>query len=63
MDSTLRLGELMQKEGALSGDQVQKILDFQKEKPDILFGQIAIKLGFVTNEIVNEYLGISIYKK
>ncbi len=55
-DSTERLGELLVRMGALSEQQVGKILEYQRQHPDILFGQIAIKLGCITDEVLNKYL-------
>ena len=55
-DSTERLGELLVRMGVLSEQQVGKVLEYQRQHPDILFGQIAIKLGYITDEVLNKYL-------
>ena len=55
-DSTERLGELLVRLGALTEDKVDEILKYQQDHPDILFGQVAIKLGFLTDAILEKYL-------
>jgi hypothetical protein len=55
-DSTERLGEMLVRLGALSNEQVAEILSYQKEHPGMLFGQIAVQLGFLTEELLNKYL-------
>jgi len=55
-DSTERLGEMLVRLGALSEDQVQEILTYQKEHPGMLFGQIAVQFGYITEEKLNAYL-------
>ena len=55
-DSTERLGELLVRMGALREEQVKHILEYQKEHPDMLFGQIAIRLGYITEEVLQRYL-------
>jgi hypothetical protein len=55
-DSTERLGELLVRMGAMSQEQVEAVLAYQKEHPDRLFGQIAVKLGFITEEVLQKYL-------
>ena len=55
-DSTERLGELLVRMGALTQEQVKLILEYQVEHPDMLFGQIAIKLKFINMEILEKYL-------
>ncbi len=55
-DSTERLGELLVRMGALSQEQVEKVVQYQKEHPDLLFGQIAVRLGYITEEVLQQYL-------
>jgi len=55
-DSTKRLGELLLSLGALNQHQVSDILNYQKAHPDILFGQIGIRLGYITKDLLKEYL-------
>jgi len=55
-DSTERLGELLVRMGLLTQDQAQEILQYQSEHPGLLFGQIAVRLGYVSNEKLNMYL-------
>lgn len=55
-DSTERLGQLLVRVGLLNQEQVKEILNYQAEHPDLLFGQIAIRLGYLTEAKLNEYL-------
>jgi hypothetical protein len=55
-DSTERLGQLLVRMGALTQEQVAEILEYQKDHPDILFGQIAVKLGYITREKLDKFL-------
>ena len=55
-DSTERLGELLHRMGALTKDEIEDILSYQKKNPNILFGQIAVMKGYITNEILDKYL-------
>ena len=54
-DSTERLGELLVRLGALNHEQVEKILEYKEQHPDMLFGQIAIQLGYITREVLEKY--------
>ena len=55
-DSTERLGELMVVLGILTEQQVKEILEYQKIHSNLLFGQIAVKLNFLTEEKLRGYL-------
>ncbi len=55
-DSTERLGELLLRLGALTEDQISDILEYQKDHPHILFGQIAIRKGYITHDSLEKYL-------
>ena len=55
-DSTERLGDMLVRLGALSKEQVAEVLSYQKEHPGMLFGQIAVQLGFITEEVLDKYL-------
>lgn len=55
-DSTERLGQLLVRMGLLKNENVAEILDYQKQHPDILFGQIAVKLGYISSDKLNKYL-------
>jgi hypothetical protein len=55
-DSTERLGQLLVRMGAITQEQVEAVLEYQKEHPDLLFGQIAIRLGYITEEVLQQYL-------
>ena len=54
-DSTERFGELLVRLGAISEEDINTVLEYQKEHPDLRFGQIAVKLGFITQELLGKY--------
>jgi len=55
-DSIERLGEVLVRLGALSKEQVDDILKYQKDHPGMLFGRIAIQLGYITEEKLDKFL-------
>jgi len=55
-DSTKRFGELLLSLGALDQKQIDIISNYQKENPDMRFGQIAVHLGFINQELLKKYL-------
>ena len=55
-DSTERLGEMLHRLGALSLEEIDDILKYQKENPDILFGRIAVMKGYITKELLDKFL-------
>lgn len=55
-DSTERLGEFLVRIGVLTQQQVQEILKYQQEHPQMLFGQIAVQFGYINEEKLNLYL-------
>ncbi len=55
-DSTERFGELLVRLGAITDQDVKKILDYQKDHSDLLFGQIGVKLGLITQEKLDQFL-------
>jgi len=55
-DSTERLGELLLRLGALNQQQINDISSYQSKHPSMVFGQAAIKLGYITKDLLEEYL-------
>ena len=55
-DSTERLGEFLVRKGELVPGQVNKVLEYQGQHADMLFGQIAVEMGFISDEILEKYL-------
>lgn len=55
-DSTERFGELLLKLGTLTQQQTDDILKHQKEHPDMLFGHVGIHPGYITGDLLKEYL-------
>lgn len=52
----LRVGEFLVSIGAMTEEQVEEVLEEQRNRPDGLFGQIAIELGFIDDAAVDRYL-------
>ena len=55
MDSTERFGELLVRLGAITENDIKTVLDYQKEHPDLRFGQIAVQMGLITSELLSKY--------
>ena len=55
-DSTERLGKLLLRIGALNQQQIDEVSRYQEKYPSLLFGQIAIRLGYITRDLLKEYL-------
>lgn len=51
-----RIGEFLVKIGAMSAEQRDEVLAKQEPEPDRLFGEIAIELGYIRDEVVNRFL-------
>lgn len=54
MKKNLRIGELLQDRGDITGEQLDEALNYQKEHRDKRLGQILLELGFVTENQVLE---------
>lgn len=55
-DSIERIGEFLRRIGVLSEEQVGEVLDVQSRSPEKKFGQIAVELGYISNESIDRYL-------
>lgn len=51
-----RIGEFLRRIGALSNEQVEEILARQRETPDKKFGQIAVELGYISEDLIDRFL-------
>ncbi len=51
-----RIGEFLVKIGAMTGEQRDEVLARQKQEPGRLFGEIAIELGYIKDEVVDQFL-------
>jgi len=51
-----RLGEFLVRIGVMEEEQVRLVLEEQKKQPGVLFGQIAIELGFINEKAIDDYL-------
>ena len=45
--NVMKLGEFLLQEKIVTQEQLQKALDYQKENPKALIGEVLVKLGFV----------------
>jgi hypothetical protein len=55
-DSTLRVGEFLVGIGAMTQEDVARVLEEQERIPYKLFGQIAIDLGLISDGAIDRYL-------
>ena len=51
-----RIGEFLVKIGAMSKDQVNKVLQLQEEGDGRIFGEIALGLGFLNDDAIKRYV-------
>ncbi|MEW5817352.1 MAG: hypothetical protein AB1798_18390 [Spirochaetota bacterium] len=51
-----KIGEFLVRIHAMTEEQAKKVLEKQKYQPGKLFGEIAIELGFINDEAINNYL-------
>ncbi|MBN1522921.1 MAG: hypothetical protein JW904_00450 [Spirochaetales bacterium] len=51
-----KIGEGLVRIGAMTEEQVYKVLKFQKDGDSRLFGEIAVDLGFVDIQAIIDYL-------
>ncbi len=55
-DSKKRFGELLVSMGVISEDQNKEILAFNENNPEMMFGEIAVYLGHITQNNLEKYL-------
>ena len=51
-----RIGEALVRQGDMTLEQVNHILDLQKNGDDRLFGEIAVDLGYIDLDVVIRFL-------
>ena len=51
-----RIGEHFIGLNRLSFEQCEKILKYQKKHPKMKFGEISVKLGYLEQEEINEFI-------
>ena len=54
-----KIGEGLVRIGAMSRQQMQEVLRRQSAGDERLFGEIAIELGFINDQALQSYLGIT----
>lgn len=42
--------------GALTNEQVEHVLAVQREAPEKKFGQVAVELGYIREELIDRFL-------
>ena len=52
----MRIGEKLVQEGVFTQEQIEEVLEYQKEHPGKLFGQIAVELGYTSEETLEKCL-------
>jgi len=53
-DATTRFAELLLRIGAMSEVQLGRVREELRKQRDRTFGEIAVELGFVDDEVINE---------
>lgn len=61
MSKNLRIGEVLEEKGYVTGEQMTQALAYQKEHREKRVGQILMELGFVTEEQVLEALASKLH--
>jgi len=51
-----RIGEGLVRIGAMTEEQRNQVIEKQKAGDDRMFGEVAIELGFIDDEIIMEYI-------
>ena len=51
-----RIGEALVRQGDMTQEQVDKVLELQQTGDDRLFGEIAVDQGFIDLDVVIRYL-------
>jgi predicted transcriptional regulator len=51
-----RIGGFLIRIGAITEAQRDEILNIQKSNPGKMFGEIAVELGFINKDSINQYL-------
>ena len=57
-----KIGQSLIRLDLLSFEQAEEIFRIQEEGPHRLFGEIALELGYITREDLNEYRSIQTIK-
>ena len=55
-----RIGQSLLRAGIMTATQVEEVLTRQRAGDDRLFGEIAIAMGYINEDALQSYLGISI---
>jgi hypothetical protein len=51
-----KIGEFLQRIGVMTEQQVQEVLDAQEAGDNRMFGEIAIELGYINDEVLKKYI-------
>lgn len=51
-----KIGEGLVRIGAMSQEQRNQVIEKQKSGDDRMFGEVAIDLGFIDDEVIMEYI-------
>ena len=53
-----KIGQYLIRLELLSFEQAEHVLQIQLEEPDKKFGEIALELGYITSEDIDEYINM-----
>lgn len=51
-----RIGDTLIRIGAMTEEQVRKVLSIQRSGDSRLFGEIALEMGFIDDQAIEKYL-------
>lgn len=54
--SVERIGEFLRRIGAITNRQVEEILAAQRAEPERRFGEVAVELGFISEDLIDRFL-------
>ena len=55
-DIPVKIGEFLVRIGVITQQQVQEVVDMQKAGDSRLFGEIAVELGYINDEVLQKYI-------
>jgi hypothetical protein len=51
-----KIGEFLKRIGVITEQQIREVLDLQKAGDSRLFGEIAVELGYINDEVLKKYI-------
>ena len=53
-----RIGEYFLGQDLLSFEQCEKVIEYQEDHPNMMFGEIAVMLGYLEQQDIDDYLNM-----